>query len=184
MTQATIQTPEKMPWGPQSPRGVGKDSNELLYTQQQSYGIFYHNSAAIQDRSREAIQNIEAINNEPLVKAITKITTEVNDLKTWGTDSYGCPAPSHSTGRRAENWITRLYFQVAFQDWIKPNVTAGSEGEVVFEWWYGVKKLTIYVSNQGVEYVQVWGTDIYEEMSDGDAEPIDTCIRLWLWLKN
>ena len=49
MTQATIQTPEKMMWGCNF-QDVGKDSNELLYTQQQSYGVFYHNSEAIHNQ--------------------------------------------------------------------------------------------------------------------------------------
>jgi hypothetical protein len=66
--------------------------------------------------------------------------------------------------------------------WIKPNVIADANGNVVFEWWYGKKKLTVYIEDESAEYVQVWGADIRSEMSNGDAEPISTCRALWLWL--
>jgi hypothetical protein len=61
-------------------------------------------------------------------------------------------------------------------------VTADADGAVVFEWWYGTKKLTVYVSDKSAEYVKVWGTDINSEMSDGEAESVDMCRALWLWL--
>lgn len=66
--------------------------------------------------------------------------------------------------------------------WIKPNVIADANGDVVFEWWYGKKKLTVYIGDESAEYVQVWGTDVESEMSDGDAEPVSKCRALWLWL--
>src|SRR6266540_3497746 len=115
--------------------------------------------------------------NEPLNKTIT----DIHNLLIWETDSYGSLAPRYSSIVHAENWIRRLYTQIAFGNWLNPNVTAGPEGEVVFEWWYGAKKLTVYVSSPNVEYIKVWGTDIYTDMEDGDAEPIDTCKELWSW---
>ena len=84
----------------------------------------------------------------------------------------------------AENWIVRLYLEAAElgRPWIKPNVIADAEGEVVFEWWYGKKKLTVYIGDESAEYIQVRGPDRHSEMSDGDAEPISVCRSLWLWL--
>jgi len=188
MVQTTIHPHEKMPWIPQSPRGIGVDSNELLYAQEQSYRTFYHNSEAIQtyydSRSRGVTRKIQVFSNEPMLRTIIAINDEIDDLRAWETDSFGCPAPNYSTIRNAKSWITRLYFQVAFENWISPNITSGSEGEVVFEWWQGVKKLTAYVSSQTAEYIQVWGSDIYEEMSDGNAESVATCMKLWMWLRS
>ncbi len=169
----------------QSSRGISADSNELLYAQRQSYEDFYHASTIIQNYNfTELIRSIRAIYSEPFFETIASIIDKINVLKTWETDTFGCPAPDYNTIRNAENWITRFYFRVAFQNWINPNVTCGPAGEVVFEWWNGVKKVTIYVSRQSVEYVQVWGTDIYKEMSDGDAKSIETCKELWSWLRN
>ena len=84
----------------------------------------------------------------------------------------------------AENWIGRLFLEVADsgRSWIRPNVIADANGDVVFEWWYGKKKLTVYIGDESAEYVKVWGTDIHSEMSEGDAEAISTCRALWLWL--
>jgi len=53
---------------------------------------------------------------------------------------------------------------------------------VVFEWWYGEKKLTIYVGDQSADYVQVWGTDIHAKITDGDIETISDSRSLWIWL--
>jgi len=171
--------------GTQISRGISTDSNELLYAQGQSYRDFYHASAIIQNYNvAEVMRSLQAISSEPLFKTITTLIDKINVLKTWDVDSFDCPAPDYNTIRNAENWITRFYFQVAFENWTNPNVTSGPAGEVVFEWWNGIKKVTIYVSSQSVEYVQVWGTDIYKEMSDGDAAPIETCKELWSWLKS
>lgn len=166
-------------------RGISTDSNELLFAQGQSYRDFYHASAIIQNyKVPEVMRSLQTISSEPLFKIITMFIDKINVLKTWGVDLFDCPAPDYSTIRNAKNWITRFYFQVAFENWSTPNVTSGPAGEVVFEWWNGIKKVTIYVSSQNVEYVQVWGTDIYEEMSEGDAEPIEVCKELWSWLKS
>jgi hypothetical protein len=185
----TVQAYEKLPSIPASPRGVGVESNELLYTQEQSYRKFYRNSEVIQtyfgQRSvAETIYKLRSISSEPLFKIISEINSEIDELQTWETGSYSCPAPSHNTIELAKNWVTRLYFQVASGNWVNPNITSGSQGEVVFEWWYEAKKLTIYVSSEKVEYLQVWGTDIHEDMSDGNAESIETCMMLWTWLRS
>ncbi len=58
---------------------------------------------------------------------------------------------------------------------------ADAEGEVVFEWWHGNKKLTVYIGDDSAEYVQVWGTDRHSEMSDGDAEILNLSQVSLLW---
>ncbi len=52
----------------------------------------------------------------------------------------------------------------------------------MFEWWNEAKKITIYVSDKSVEYVQVWGPDIHADMLDGHAESTEVCRELWAWL--
>lgn len=183
MTEIIIPTQELTPpsWTP-PPRGLGTDSNELLDAQRQSYGRV--SEIRSQTNLAEQFKTFRAFIDENLFRDLGEIISEIDNLKTWEPDSYGCPAPNANTIWKAKNWIICLYGLVAFQDWISPNITSGSEGEVVFEWWYGAKKLTIYVSDQSIEYIQVWGADIYNDMSDGDAAPIGTCRKLWLWLKS
>lgn len=52
--------------------------------------------------------------------------------------------------------------------WCEPHVTASIEGDPVFEWWRGKKKLTIYFHERSAEYVKVWGPNVHSEMEDGE----------------
>lgn len=66
--------------------------------------------------------------------------------------------------------------------WLNPNVAMSAQGEIVLEWWYGARKLTLYVSGGGVDFVRVWGPSVHEEMEDGALDSSDVASRLWLWL--
>lgn len=93
-------------------------------------------------------------------------------------------APDSGAVGHASTWIAQLFAEAAASQrpWLKPHVAASPTGEVVFEWWYGAKTLTVYVTDHSAEYVLAWGNDIHEAMSDGDAEPPTTCRRLWVSL--
>ncbi|HTK08434.1 MAG TPA: hypothetical protein VL485_14790 [Ktedonobacteraceae bacterium] len=145
------------------PKGKGTTSQELLKRGKESFAHFRHLSASIQ-------------NDHALMQTIA----QVQKLLAWDADI----SANIKTVRHAESWIYQLFSHIASLTWITPNVTLGSEGEVVLEWWYKEKKLTVYISDTNVEYVQVWGADIYTEMDDGDAEPINTCRLLWMWLRS
>lgn len=101
-----------------------------------------------------------------------------------GWNGYNACAPPRHAVKYAQHWISLFYKQVirSDQNWLSPNVTASSEGEVVFEWWQGSKKLTVYVSNQSAEYLKVWGPDVNTDMEDGEADSPETLRLLWKWL--
>ncbi|HZS77281.1 MAG TPA: hypothetical protein VFA41_11765 [Ktedonobacteraceae bacterium] len=101
-----------------------------------------------------------------------------------GWNGYDALPPDPDAIQHAAKWIRGLYLEVSNIDhaWIEPNVIADAEGNVVFEWWHGKKKLTVYVGRESAEYVQVWGTDIYSEMAEGDVESASIQQKLWLWL--
>ena len=121
-----------------------------------------------------------------LRKPLRDILIQVRNLLSLGENwnSYQALAPDPNAVAHAEIWIVSLFQTVMDMGlfWIKPSVTASSEGEVVFEWWYGKRKLTIYVGVQSIDYVQVWGTDINAKITDGDIESISDCRSLWVWL--
>ena len=50
------------------------------------------------------------------------------------------------------------------------------------EWWEDQKKLTIYVHPETVEYIKVWGPDIFSDMEDGEVEGAEDYRALWRWL--
>lgn len=75
------------------------------------------------------------------------------------------------------DWATLHGFQLAI-----PHVTV-TDDETLFEWWRDDRKLTFYVTASAVEYVQVWGPDIVNEMVDGELEvPPVNLASVWRWL--
>lgn len=125
-------------------------------------------------------------NNKFIREALQPILNEIYTLLTWseGWNGYDACAPEFEAVQYASHWIELFYLDVVSsgQEWIDPNVTASAEGEVVFEWRYGVKNLTIYIGNQSAEYVKDWGADINTEMEDGYANSRSIRQRLWEWL--
>jgi hypothetical protein len=112
--------------------------------------------------------------------------TEIVALLSWpeGWNSYNAAAPNPDTIGHALSWIEDLYENTLTIDrgWIAPHVVADAHGNVVLEWWEGRKKLTIYVYPKTVEYVKVWGPDIFSEMEDGEVEGAEDHRALWRWL--
>ena len=121
-----------------------------------------------------------AINTIP---GLEKVEARIRGLMTWeaGWNGYGAPAPNSRAVEHALGWVRALYNDMSDLglSWIEPNVTASADGEVVFEWWSGGKKLTVYVGDGSAEYVQVWGADVDQEMAEGNAESRDARRQLW-----
>ncbi len=82
------------------------------------------------------------------------------------------------------NWIDTLSEVITVNQltWLDPLVNFSPSDEIVLEWWHGSRKLTIYVEDDHVEYIQVWGVSIDNEMADGDASARSTVEVLWRWL--
>jgi hypothetical protein len=118
--------------------------------------------------------------------ALAQTIAELRAMQEWqpGWNGYDALPPCPDAISHAISWIHSLYDVAgdAGRAWIIPYVTASANGEVVFEWWRGSRKLTVYVSGGTAEYVQVWGPDIVHEMADGEGASVANCRRLWLWL--
>ncbi|WP_375476526.1 hypothetical protein [uncultured Nostoc sp.] len=106
-------------------------------------------------------------------------------------------SPIHKTHRRiaelgADNetykytteWLKRLRKIVVANQmwWGEPLVNLSIDSEIVFEWWHGTKKLTVYILRNTAEYIKVWGTDIDNEMEDGTSSSPAELTALWKWL--
>jgi hypothetical protein len=173
---------------PQIARLAGKQEY-LLMPDSMLRGISETNEEFLNNlrKSIRKFRNSSVIAKETLAKeALRETLAEIHNLLTWKANwnNYESLAPEPAAVMHAENWILQLFLMVEDVGllWVKPNVTASADGEVVFEWWYCEKKLTVYISDKSAEYVQGWGSDINSEMSDGDAESVSACRLLWMWL--
>ena len=80
-------------------------------------------------------------------------------------------------------WLIKLrrIAQLRGYWWQEPLVNF-SEDEVVFEWWHGQRKVTVYISGGSAEYVRIWGPNIDQDMEDGVANTSATIEKLWQWI--
>ena len=120
----------------------------------------------------------------PLIETLVGVT----DLLTWpeGWNGNDVAAPKPNAVFRALLWIRDMYEDVLAieEEWHSPHVTADEDGDVMFEWWNGGKGLTIYVSEESASYLIAWGTNMIDQMEDGEATTSETRRRLWTWLLN
>ena len=165
-------------------RGISTTSENLSESFIRCIKEFFSRSEAIQHHYPAFVVDTAGM----LRKSLRETLDKVHNLLSWGENrnSYRTLAPDPAAVAHAESWIASLFQAVEDlgQFWIKPSVTASPEGEVLFEWWHGEKKLTVYVGDENVDYVQVWGTDIHAKITDGDIESVSDCLSLWMWLTN
>ena len=65
-----------------------------------------------------------------------------------------------------------------------PYITWSAEGEIVLEWRRGERQLIFYIDDQKICFLKAWGTDIYQQMEEGDVLSTQEINSLWQWLKN
>jgi hypothetical protein len=66
--------------------------------------------------------------------------------------------------------------------WSDPHVSANESGDVVFEWWQGSKKITLYVRPIATDFVLVWGDNMDTEMDEGTIITLENFADIWNWL--
>jgi hypothetical protein len=96
----------------------------------------------------------------------------------WLTDERW-PRPSPNTLALATQIIDAV---VSTYPDAAPHVVTSPEGEIVFEWWNGPKKVTLYVGEDSLSYVKSWGDDMLEEMEDGVIQKASEAPSLLTWL--
>jgi len=181
------------------PSGISRSSNTLRWTVHHSIQKIHPGAGATSEALYQAARAIEGFygdssdtsaferdTQEDIRTEILPTLIEIHELLMWteGWNGYSARAPKYSAVQYAEHWIALFYQELieSGQNWIKPNVTASAEGEVVLEWWYGDKGLTIYIDNQSAVYLKDWGADINTEMEDGYANSPSIRLALWKWL--
>lgn len=109
-------------------------------------------------------------------------TPSFEDLCVRELQTMGAHLSSVAVARTACNWAARIQ-RYAGPGLLKAaNVAIGADGEPVFEWWRGSKKLTLYVGKDAAEFVKVWGPSVDTEMEDGTISSGLAFAPLWQWL--
>lgn len=73
--------------------------------------------------------------------------------------------------------------KLTYEEFEKPHfVTRSHEGEIVLEWFFGGKKLTVYFSADRDHFIKVWGPNIQTDMEDGEARDHLAVLAAWRWL--
>lgn len=127
---------------------------------------------------RKDLSAVQAVTLYSARASLTRLTSLNED---W--DGYGSARPNSVAIQHALGVIETLYQNAVSTGlpWMQPHITASEEGDVVFEWWNGAHKLTVYVGPESAEYIQVWGPDIAKNMADGRLVG-ERFQGLWRWL--
>lgn len=96
----------------------------------------------------------------------------LRDMRSWAANwngrHYEAPLAQAIENARMHVSVFRNVAKISTLQWCEPHVTASPDGEPVFEWWCGEKKLTIYFQDRSAAYVKVWGANVHSEMEDGE----------------
>lgn len=98
-------------------------------------------------------------------------------------DGYDSKKPTKVTLVRAENIIGELFNSIisAGHPWHTPFISSDEDGNVTAEWYEEKRQLHIQISENEIEYIQVWGINIDTEMHV-DFLKRDNYLPLWEWL--
>lgn len=107
----------------------------------------------------------------------------IRHLSAWKFEPHEIPPP-HLALHRAMRWVHQLreLVQQCGLEWHEPNVTTDGEGRVVLEWWSQERKITVYIDEEGEEFIASWGRSIFDEMEEGAFENPKDALERWAWM--
>jgi hypothetical protein len=185
ITQPVRQGPDNAFTGDGLVRGMGKSAEEIDERYRSSTQEYWGSSEALPPYPSNFFPITEPNMFERYARRnLRDIYNTLCSLRQWGDgwDGHDAVKIKEAAIVSAFLWVVDLFQAVGGRGWIKPNVTGNPAGDVVFEWWYGERKLTVYVEESGIEYVQVWGATVDAKITVGDIESKKDSLELWLWL--
>jgi hypothetical protein len=123
--------------------------------------------------------------NEPLIDTLDQRLNELSNYAA-GWDGNESAAPSADAIGNARAFIQEVFRSaiaepMASADWRKPHITASEDGDIVFEWWNGDRKLTLYFGPNNASFIRSWGAHLINDMQDGAFAPEHFGAH-WGWL--
>ena len=99
-------------------------------------------------------------------------------------DNNGSAKPNAEAIANAEARLPELYrICTSVGVWRDPHISASEDGEIVFEWWNGQRKVTLYFLPEAMEVIRSWGTNIDTEMDERPVPSLDRFLAVWAWLQ-
>lgn len=100
-------------------------------------------------------------------------------------DGHGSPAPAHALITYARE-VLALFHAAALAHslpWEEPHIGSNERGQITLEWWHDPRTLTVFIrSEEQVDYLKSWGSDILKDMEDGEITRPSDFIALTRWL--
>jgi hypothetical protein len=117
--------------------------------------------------------------DKPLVTRLDRLASNLADYKILRLEYP-------QTIEKAEKLIEQLSSGALENNWCSqdPLVNITFENEIVLEWWNKSKKITIYVSEEAIDYIKVWGADMDDEMAEGSINLNDDLTDLSQWISS
>ncbi len=100
-------------------------------------------------------------------------------------DGRGSPAPSLALIASSREVLALLQAGAVARGlrWSDPHIGSNERGEILLEWWQGPRTLTIYIRPEDeVNYLKAWGSDIEDEIEDGEISRLADFVALSRWL--
>ena len=128
--------------------------------------------------------------HEPLIEALDK---RLNELSQYGEnwDGHGSATPVDGAIENARQFLQEAFRSAirgsdnrsSSSEWRRPHITANEDGDIVFEWWNGDRKLTLYFASDAnsASFIRSWGPHVINDMQDGSFSPEDFGAH-WDWL--
>lgn len=130
--------------------------------------------------TQETVESSRPAKDPRLTASHMQIDRLATLLEDW--DGHGSARPNEHAVEKARQLLEDAFREsTATAGWQSPYISASEDGEIVFEWWNGVRKLTIYVGAEQSTFLRSWGPHIVDEMVDGVlTQSWDP--SLWVWL--
>jgi hypothetical protein len=100
-------------------------------------------------------------------------------------DGRGSPAPSPALIAYAREVLALMQAGALARGlrWMEPHIGSNERGQVTLEWWQDACSLTLFIrSEDQVDYLKSWGSNILDEMEDGEVSRIADFVALSRWL--
>jgi hypothetical protein len=114
-------------------------------------------------------------NDEEVAEIVAEITRFANAYDE-------CDRVTATTIALAETWLKFAIAVTPQGAWKRPHASPSACQEVIVEWHNSARQVTLFIDDEGAQYVKSWGANINDEMEDGELTQ-DGLVGLLRWLR-